>query len=100
VISDLGPLHNGISLGVFRDPDSAQRLAKARTSIGYPVAIHESQRKRTVHFVRVRVPAVDAERLVAILAGRAGTAFGEATAAVVDCDEGFKASVAGAQGRG
>lgn len=100
VISDLGLLHNGISLGVFRDPDSAERLATARKGIGYPVAIHESQRKRTVHFVRVRVPAAEGERLEAILTSRAGVAFAEATAAVVECDEGFEASVAGAQGRG
>lgn len=98
VISDLGPLHNGISLGVFRDPDSAKRLASARAGIGYPVAVHESLGKRTVHFARVRVSAEHAERLVEALDDRAEAESTGASADLIECDEGFNARVAGAGG--
>jgi pyruvate/oxaloacetate carboxyltransferase len=85
VISDLGSLHNGISLGVFRDQKSAEMLAQRRQDIGYPVAIHESQRKRVAHFARMRAEVAKADLLVPAIAERAVGMSGEANVSIVVC---------------
>jgi len=51
VIRDEPALLHGVSLGVFRDPDSAKELSERRQGIGYPVAIHEKPRTRRAFFV-------------------------------------------------
>lgn len=46
VIRDEPALRNAVSLGVFRDAESAGRHAARFAGIGYPVAVHEAVRER------------------------------------------------------
>jgi len=52
VIRDEPALANGVSLGVFRDDESARSLQARMGAIGYPVEIHEERRTRTGWVVR------------------------------------------------
>jgi hypothetical protein len=55
VIRDEPALRNGVSLGVFRDADSARSLKERLGGIGYPVEIREEVRTRTAYLVRGRL---------------------------------------------
>lgn len=51
VIRDEPVLLHGVSLGVFRDAQSAQQQMERMQGIGYPVAIHEKPRTRRAFFL-------------------------------------------------
>ena len=51
VIRDEAALLHGVSLGVFRDAQSAQQQLDRMQGIGYPVAIHEKLRTRRAFFL-------------------------------------------------
>ncbi|MBK8992707.1 MAG: hypothetical protein IPM40_14000 [Gammaproteobacteria bacterium] len=51
VIRDEPALLHGVSLGVFRDAQSAQQQMERMQGIGYPVAIHEKPRTRRAFFL-------------------------------------------------
>jgi len=51
VIRDEPALRHGVSLGVFRDAESARESRERLQGIGYPVAIHEKPRTRRALFL-------------------------------------------------
>jgi cell division septation protein DedD len=51
VIRDEPALLHGVSLGVFRDAQSAQQQMERMQGLGYPVAIHEKPRTRRAFFL-------------------------------------------------
>lgn len=73
-IIEPGPLLHGVSLGVFHDRVSAERLRDELGEIGYPTAIHEAPRTRARYFIEIGVaagvpPEIARERFAARLAG-------------------------------
>ena len=64
VIRDEPALLHGVSLGVFRDAQSAQELMDRMQGIGYPVAVHEKSRTRRAFFL-LGALAADAGAVVA-----------------------------------
>lgn len=55
VISDEGPLRNGVSLGVYHDVESADRFARKMGNIGFPVMVYRTVQERTRYFAHASV---------------------------------------------
>ena len=86
VIRDEPALLHGVSLGVFRDAQSAQELMDRMQGIGYPVAVHEKSRTRRAFFL-LGALAADVGAVVPPALGEAvASAAAEARVAPVVCD--------------
>jgi hypothetical protein len=86
VIRDEPALLHGVSLGVFREAESAQELVDRMQGIGYPVAIHEKARIRRAVFLRGALGA-DAGAAVPPALGEAVAGVApEARVAPAGCD--------------
>ena len=86
VIRDEPALLHGVSLGVFRDAQSAQELMDRMQGIGYPVAVHEKPRTRRAFFLLGALGADAGAVVPPALGEAAATAAPEARVAPVGCD--------------
>ena len=85
VIPDEGVLRNGISLGVFRDEQSAARLRDKLGQIGYPIKVHHSERFKTVQSVSGRLKGEFNPQSSAELMDLARAVDGNAVVELVPC---------------
>lgn len=86
VIRDEPALLHGVSLGVFRDAQSAQELMDRMQGIGYPVAIHEKPRTRRAFFLLGTLGADAGAAVLPALGEAVAAAAPEARVAPVGCD--------------